>query len=94
MWVAGVITGVVALLLLLCLVCICKKCCCKKKEAETEDEQQEVIDLKEVQLVRASYHEKVQPSMDKLDYNSEGFGSQCGSDVAIGKWLLIHVSLT
>lgn len=53
---------------------------------ETEEEQKEVIDLKSVQLVKASYHEKVQPSMDELDYNSEGFGSQCGSDVTIGKF--------
>ena len=43
-----------------------------------------MIDLKSVQLVKASYHEKVQPSVDELDYNSEGFESGGGSEVAIG----------
>ena len=52
---------------------------------ETEEENQEVIDLKSVQLVKASYHEKVQPSVDELDYNSEGFESGTGSEVAIGR---------
>lgn len=56
-----------------------------RKEAETEEENQEVIDLKSVQLVKASYHEKVQPSVDELDYNSEGF-EEAGSEVAIGTY--------
>ena len=43
-----------------------------------------MIDLRSVQLVKASYHEKVQPSVDELDYNSEGFESGAGSEVAIG----------
>ena len=85
LWVAGIIAGVVVFLIFICLICVCKKCCCKKKEKEEEEEQKDVVDLKSVQLVAASYHEKVQPSMDELDYNSEGFGSQCGSDVAIGR---------
>ena len=55
-----------------------------RKEVEKEEEAQEVIDLKSVQLVKASYHEKVQPSVDELDYNSEGFESGGGSEVAIG----------
>ena len=40
--------------------------------------------MKSVQLVKAGYHEKVQPSMDELDYNSEGFDDGAGSEVAIG----------
>ncbi|XP_028397146.1 synaptotagmin-1-like isoform X2 [Dendronephthya gigantea] len=90
LWVAGALAGVLILLILVCLVCICKKCCCKRKEAETEAENQEVIDLKSVQLVKASYHEKVQPSVDELDYNSEGFEGGAGSEVAIGR---IHFTL-
>ena len=34
--------------------------------------------------MKASYHEKVQPSTDELDYNSEGFEDGAGSEVAIG----------
>lgn len=60
-----------------------------RKEVETEAEKQEVIDLKSVQLVKASYHEKVQPSVDELDYNSEGFEGGAGSEVAIGMSTLL-----
>jgi hypothetical protein len=43
--------------------------------------------------VKAGYHEKVQPSMDELDYNSEGFDDGAGSEVAIGTDLLHNTSL-
>lgn len=55
-----------------------------RKKAEKNDENDEVLDLKSVQLVKASYQEKVQPSMDELDYNSEGFESGTDSEVTIG----------
>ena len=44
----------------------------------------EKLDLKEVQLLAASYQEKVQPSVDELDYNSDEFQSDGSSGVKIG----------
>ncbi|XP_046844678.1 synaptotagmin 1-like isoform X2 [Xenia sp. Carnegie-2017] len=61
-----------------------------RRKAEKNYENDEVLDLKSVQLVKASYHEKVQPSMDELDYNSEGFESGTDSEVTIGR---IHFKL-
>lgn len=43
------------------------------------------MDLKAVQMLAASYQEKVQPSVDELDYNSDEFQSDGSSGVKIGK---------
>lgn len=40
--------------------------------------------MKTVQMLEASYQEKVQPSVDELDYNSDGFQSDGSSGVKIG----------
>jgi len=40
-------------------------------------------------MLSASYQEKVQPSVDELDYNSDEFQSDGSSGVKIGiNWLL------
>ncbi|XP_046844677.1 synaptotagmin 1-like isoform X1 [Xenia sp. Carnegie-2017] len=90
LWIAGVFAGLTAILFLLCLVFVYKKFCHNGRKAEKNYENDEVLDLKSVQLVKASYHEKVQPSMDELDYNSEGFESGTDSEVTIGR---IHFKL-
>ena len=41
--------------------------------------------MKTVQVLGASYQEKVQPSVDELDYNSEEYYSDASSAIKIGK---------
>jgi len=61
----GIVAG---LLLLCCCICICKKCICKKKKKkEGKKGLKGAVDLKSVQMLGASYKEKVQPDVEELD---------------------------
>jgi len=67
-----------------CCYCLCYRKCCKKKKKEEKKAVKEKVDLKAVQMLAASYQEKVQPSVDELDYNSDEFQSDGSSGVKIG----------
>ena len=54
----------------------------KKKEKK---EAKEKVDMKTVQVLGASYQEKVQPSFDELDYNSEEYHSDASSVAKMGE---------
>lgn len=73
-----------------CCYCLCYRKCCKKKKKEEKKAVKEKVDLKAVQMLAASYQEKVQPSVDELDYNSDEFQSDGSSGVKIGR---IHFTL-
>lgn len=72
------------LIVAVCCYCFCYRKCCKKKKKEEKKAAKEKLDLKGVQLLAASYQEKVQPSVDELDYNSDEFLSDGSSGVKIG----------
>nr|WDE41110.1 synaptotagmin 1 [Schizocardium californicum] len=68
MWAIIAIGIVAGLLLLCCCICICKKCICKKKKKkEGKKGLKGAVDLKSVQMLGASYKEKVQPDVEELD---------------------------
>ena len=71
------------LVLAICIYCICYRKCCKGKKEEKKAIKDKV-DLKAVQMLSASYQERVQPSVDELDYNSDEFQSEASSAVKIG----------
>ena len=77
------IGGVALLMILILVYCCCKKCCGKKKKDKKEVK--EKVNMKTVQVLGASYQEKVQPSVDELDYNSEEYYSDASSAVKIGE---------
>ena len=72
------------LIVAICCYCFCYRKCCKKKKKEEKKAAKEKVDLKAVQMLAASYQEKVQPSVDELDYNSDEFQSDGSSGVKIG----------
>ena len=77
--------GLLGLLVVgICCYCVCYRKCCKKKKKEEKKAIKEKVDLKAVQMLAASYQEKVQPSVDELDYNSDEFQSDGSSGVKIG----------
>lgn len=78
------------LIVAVCCYCFCYRKCCKKKKKEEKKAAKEKLDLREVQLLAASYQEKVQPSVDELDYNSDEFQPDGSSGVKIGR---IHFTL-
>ena len=74
----------------ICCYCLCFRKCCKKKKKEEKKAVKEKVDLKGVQMLTASYQEKVQPSADELDYNSDEFQSDGSSGVKIGMKQFLH----
>lgn len=68
----------------ICFYCLCYRKCCKKKKKDEKKAVKEKVDLKAVQVLAASYQEKVQPSVDELDYNSDEFQSDGSAGVKIG----------
>lgn len=68
----------------ICFYCLCYRKCCKKKKKDEKKAVKEKVDLKAVQMLAASYQEKVQPSVDELDYNSDEFQSDGSAAVKIG----------
>ena len=67
----------------ICFYCLCYRKCCKKKKKDEKKAVKEKVDLKAVQMLAASYQEKVQPSVDELDYNSDEFQSDGSAGVKI-----------
>ena len=63
---------------------MCYRRCCRGKKKEEKKAVKEKLDLKAMQIVGPSYQEKVQPSVDELDYNSDEFQSDGSSGVKIG----------
>ena len=83
--------GLLGLLVVaICCYCVCYRKCCKKKKKEEKKAVKEKVDLKAVQMLAASYQEKVQPSVDELDYNSDEFQSDGSSGVKIGIKQFMH----
>ena len=52
-------------------------------------DKKEKVDLKRIQVLNASYQEKVQPSVDELDYNSEDYMSEESAGAKIGNTLTL-----
>ena len=67
------IAGVVLLLLLVGCCCCCCVCCCKKKEQEEDSEDEEDMDLSKMELIEVPEHERLEPSVDEMDYSVEGY---------------------
>ena len=84
MWMVA--AGALILVLVLAFCCYCVCCCCrgKKKKKDAEKDKKEKVDLKTIQMLGASYQEKVQPSVDELDYNSEEYMSEESAGAKIG----------
>lgn len=89
-WMVFAVGLLVILIMAICCYCVCYRKCCKKKKKDEKKAPKEKVDLKAVQMLAASYQEKVQPSVDELDYNSDEFQSDGSSGVKIGR---IHFTL-
>lgn len=63
---------------------MCYRRCCRGKKKEEKKAVKEKLDLKAMKILGPSYPEKVQPSVDELDYNSDEFLSDGSSGVKIG----------
>lgn len=87
MWAIITIAIVALLLLLVCCFCICKKCCKRRKKKDGKKGLKGAVDLKSVQLLGASYKEKVQPDLDELEVNMEDNedAESTKSEVKLGK---------
>ncbi|XP_031569799.1 synaptotagmin-1-like isoform X2 [Actinia tenebrosa] len=84
-WIIAVAGLVAALVIIFCIYCCCcRKCGKKDKKDKDKKNGKERVDLQAVKI-GASYQEKVQPSMDELDYNSEDYHSDVSSGVKIGR---------
>ena len=84
-WWAVFAVGLLGLLIAaICCYCVCYRKCCKGKKKEEKKAVKEKVDLTTVQMLEASYQEKVQPSVDELDYNTDEFQSDGSSGVKIG----------
>lgn len=84
-WAVFAAVGLALLIAGICCYCVCYRQCCKRKKKDEKKAIKEKVDLKAVQMLAASYQEKVQPSVDELDYNSDEFQSDGSSGVKIGK---------
>lgn len=89
-WMVFAAGALVLLVAGICFYCLCYRKCCKKKKKDEKKAAKEKVDLKAVQMLAASYQEKVQPSVDELDYNSDEFQSDGSAAVKIGR---VHFTL-
>ncbi|XP_048578411.1 synaptotagmin-1-like isoform X2 [Nematostella vectensis] len=83
-WIIAVVGIGAAVIVIFCIYCCCCRKCGKKKKKDDKRGGKERVDFRAVQI-GASYQEKVQPSMDELDYNSEDYHSDLSSGVKIGR---------
>lgn len=89
-WIVFAVCLLALLVAGICFYCMCYRKCCKKKKKDEKKAAKEKVDLKTVKMLAASYQEKVQPSVDELDYNSDEFQSDGSAGVKIGR---LHFTL-
>ncbi|KAK3727771.1 hypothetical protein QZH41_016415 [Actinostola sp. cb2023] len=82
-WIIAAVGILAALSVIFCIYCCCCRKCGKKDKRDKKNGK-ERVDLQAVKI-GASYQEKVQPSFDELDYNSEDYYSDHSSGVKIGR---------
>ena len=83
-WWAVFAVGLIGLLVVGICCCVCYRRCCRGKKKEEKKAVKQKVDLKAGPMLMPSYPEKVQPSVDELDYNSDEFQSDGSSGVKIG----------